>query len=98
MECRTDICSIYEKWSSSRCHKKKAYEAMFGCAPRIGLESTNLPQDVFSNLINEQDLENALATLNAEATSNSDNSPEATSSTSDTSYTEVISDSENLFD
>lgn len=37
--------------------KRSPYEAMFGFPPRVGLESTNLPVDVYRSLLTEEELE-----------------------------------------
>lgn len=36
--------------------KSTPYATMFGVEPRVGLSSTNLPKEVFSNVYDEDDL------------------------------------------
>lgn len=43
--------------------KRAPYEAMFGCAPKVGLSSTLLPNEVLNAVTNEEDLENILKTV-----------------------------------
>ena len=43
--------------------KQSPYQALFGTAPRVGLRSTNLPEEILRIMVTEEDLFNAFQTL-----------------------------------
>lgn len=45
--------------------KRTPYEAMFGCAPRVGLSTTPIPREVFESVGDEQQFENTLTAATA---------------------------------
>ena len=45
--------------------KRTPYEAMLGCAPRVGLSTTPIPREVFESVEDEQQFENALTAITA---------------------------------
>ena len=58
------------------------YEAMFGCAPKVGLKFSNLLRDICHSLETEEDLENVLKSnklTNAEVTNDEGNPSEISS-------------------
>lgn len=44
--------------------KRSPYEAMFGCAARVGLSTTAIPKEALNSLVDEDQLQNTLTAMN----------------------------------
>lgn len=44
--------------------KRSPYDAMFGCAARVGLSTTAIPKEALNSLVDEDQLQNTLTAMN----------------------------------
>ncbi|GFT25165.1 KRAB-A domain-containing protein 2, partial [Nephila pilipes] len=44
--------------------KRSPYEAIFGCAARVGLSTTAIPKEALNSLVDEDQLQNTLTAMN----------------------------------
>lgn len=64
----TEALNFVQFMKNSALHagiKTSPYEAMFGCKPKVGLRSSNIPFELLANISTEEELENLIKNNNS---------------------------------